>query len=252
MALIYLVGCALILFSHSHFIIPAVDLIVTSAFSSQAAAGGFVGGTIMLAMQTGVQRGLFSNEAGMGSAPIVSAPAQTPNCVYQALIASTGPFWDTVVICSITGVTLTCCIMAEPVIGQADPSVMSYHAFGTVGAGGSILLSISLLTFVISTLLGWSYFGERALQYLGGHKLIKPYRVLWVLVVFVGCVIPKSSLVWNFADCANGLMALPNIIAMLALSGVLVKETRYYLWGNRLEEEDTRVIPRRTEPEEEA
>ena len=243
MAIIYMVGCILLLITHAEHIGTAIDLIFTSAFSEQAATGGFIGSTLMLAMQTGVRRGLFSNEAGMGSSPIVSAPVITPNPVQQALVSSTGPFWDTVVICTLTGVTLTTAICAAPEVASADGDLLTYHAFHTVGTVGSILLTISLATFVISTLLGWSYFGERALQYLGGTRLITPYRVLWVIAVFVGSVIPKSAIVWNFADCANALMAIPNLICMIGLSGVLVTQTRYYLWQHRLDETDSTPIP---------
>ncbi len=243
MALIYMLGCGLLLFTHAAHIGPAIMLILDSAFSPQAAGGGFIGSSIMLAMQVGVKRGLFSNEAGMGSSPIVSAPARTPNAVQQALVASTGPFWDTVIICTLTGLTLTTTILACPEVGANDASLMTFYAFGSLGAIGSLLLTISLTAFVISTVLGWSYFGERALEYLGGHRLITPYRVLWVIAAFVGCIIPKSSIVWNFADLANGLMALPNLICMIGLSGVLVAETRHYLWGNRLDEKDERPIP---------
>ncbi len=243
MALIYMIACALLLISNAQHIWPALVLIVDSAFTPQAAGGGFIGSTIMLAMQTGVKRGLFSNEAGMGSSPIVSAPVRTPNPVQQALVASTGPFWDTVIICTMTGVTLTTTILAHPDVASKEGSLLTFHAFDTMGTLGSMLLTISLATFVVSTLLGWSYFGERALEYLGGSRLITPYRVLWVVAVFVGCVIPKSSIVWNFADCANALMALPNLICMIGLSGVLVAETRHYLWGNRLDEKDERAIP---------
>ncbi len=249
MAIVYILSCAIILSTQVGNIIPAIELIITSAFSPQAATGGFIGSTIILAMQTGVQRGLFSNEAGMGSSPIIAAPTQTPNCVRQALVASTGPFWDTVVICTLTGITLTCCIMHSPDIASADASLMTYHSFGTVGEWGSILLTICLLTFVISTVLGWSYFGERALQYLGGSRLKIPYRVLWVAAAYLGCVVPKSSIVWNFADCANGLMAVPNVICMIAMSALLVKHTRYYLWNGRLDEIDPTPIPRVNEPD---
>ncbi len=243
MALIYMVACGLLLACNAEYIWPAICLIADSAFTSQAAGGDFIGSTIMLAMRTGVTRGLFSNEAGLGSSPIVSAPVRTPNAVQQALVASTGPFWDTVIICTLTGLTLTTTIMAEPAVAAKEGSLLTYHAFSTMGTVGSMLLTISLATFVISTLLGWSYFGERALEYLGGTRLITPYRVLWVIAVFVGAVIPKSSIVWNFADCANALMALPNLICMIGLSGVLVAETRYYLWDNRLDEKDERPIP---------
>ncbi len=243
MALIYMVACVLLLLANSDYILPAIMLIGEAAFTPQAAGGGFIGSTIMLAMQTGVKRGLFSNEAGMGSSPIVSAPVRTPNPVQQALVASTGPFWDTVIICTMTGLTLTTAILAHPEVASKEGSLLTYHAFDTMGMLGSILLTISLATFVVSTLLGWSYFGERALEYLGGARLITPYRILWAIAVFVGAVIPKSSIVWNFADCANALMALPNLICMIGLSGVLVAETRYYLWGNRLDEKDERPIP---------
>ncbi len=252
MALIYMAACGLLLVANAQHILPAISLILESAFSPQAAGGGFIGSTIMLAMQTGVKRGLFSNEAGMGSSPIVSAPVRTPNPVQQALVASTGPFWDTVIICTLTGLTLTTTILAHPEVAAKEGSLLTYHAFDTLGTVGSVLLTISLTTFVISTLLGWSYFGERALEYLGGARLITPYRVLWVIAVFVGSVIPKSSIVWNFADCANALMALPNLICMIGLSGVLVAETRHYLWGNRLDEKDERPIPPATSaPQEE-
>lgn len=238
MSIIYMAGCFIIIGSHAELFLPALKLIISSAFTDQAATGGFIGSTLMLALQTGVRRGLFSNEAGMGSSPIVSAPVRTPNAVQQALVSSTGPFWDTVVICSLTGITLTIAVMAEPRIASCEGSLLTYHAFGTVGAVGSWLLTISLATFVISTLLGWSYFGERALEYLGGARLITPYRLLWVVMVFVGCVIPKSSIVWNFADCANGLMALPNLICLVGLSGVLLTQTRHFLWHNKLDDID--------------
>ncbi len=238
MSALYMLGCFLVLGAHVDFIIPAVERICEAAFTPQAASGGFIGSTLMLALQTGVRRGLFSNEAGMGSSPIISAPARTPNCVQQALVASTGPFWVSVVICTMTGLTLVTAQLAEPSIATAEGSDLTYNAFATVGGIGSLLLTISLATFVISTLLGWSYFGERALEYLGGAKLITPYRVVWVVMVFVGCVIPKSSIVWNFADCANALMAIPNLICMVGLSPVLLAETRRYLWGKRLDEVD--------------
>lgn len=238
MSLLYMVGCLLVLGAHADCIIPAVERICTAAFTPQAATGGFIGSTLMIALQTGVRRGLFSNEAGMGSSPIISAPARTPNCVQQALVASTGPFWVSAVICTMTGLTLTTAQLAVPEIATTEGDVLTYHAFGTVGGLGSMLLTISLATFVISTLLGWSYFGERALEYLGGTRLITPYRVVWVIAVFVGCIIPKSSIVWNFADLANGLMALPNLICMIGLSPVLLRETRRYLRQHRLDEKD--------------
>ena len=238
MALLYMGGCLILIFGNFDLIIPAIKLIFTAAFTSHAATGGFIGSTLMLAMQTGVRRGLFSNEAGMGSSPIVSAAVRTPNPVQQALVSSTGPFWDTVVICSLTGFALTISIMSHAELASNEGSLLTYHAFGTLGGLGSGVLTVSLAIFVISTLLGWSYFGERALEYLGGRRFILPYRILWVIAVFIGCIIPKSAIVWNFADLANGLMALPNLICLVGLSGVLVAQTRHYLWQHRLDEID--------------
>lgn len=243
MAVVYIIGCCILLVVHAEYVWPAIRTICTSAFCEQAATGGFIGSTIMLAMQNGVRRGLFSNEAGMGSSPIISAPVRTDNPVQQALVSSTGPFWDTVVICSLTGLTLTTTVLAEPDLAARSGELLTYHAFGCIGKFGSALLTISLAAFVISTVLGWSYFGEKALEYLGGSRLILPYRILWVIAAFVGCVIPKSSIVWNFADFANGLMAIPNLICMVGLSGVLISQTRYYLWRNRLDKVDTTPIP---------
>lgn len=243
MSVVYIVGCGLVLATHAEYILPALENIFRCAFTGQAAAGGAVGSALMLAMQNGVKRGLFSNEAGMGSSPIISAPARTPNTVQQALVASTGPFWDTVVICTLTGVVLTICMTAHPeMAGMGDGELLTYRAFGTIGSLGTLLLTISLATFVLSTLLGWSYFGERALEYLGGQRLITPYRALWVVATFVGCIIPRSSIVWNFADCANALMALPNLICLVGLTPVLLAETRHYLWQHRLDEKDPTLV----------
>ena len=241
MSIVYIIGCLLVLGAYADCVWPAICRIVECAFTNQAATGGFIGSTIMIAMQTGVKRGLFSNEAGMGSSPIVSAPVNTPNAVQQALVASTGPVWDTVLICNLTGITLTTAIMARPDVATVSGDLLTHGAFSSIGALGGILLTFSLATFVISTLLGWSYFGEKALDYLGGSRLITPYRVLWVIAVYVGCVIPKSSIVWNFADCANALMALPNLICMVGLTPVLIQQTRYYLWQNRLDEVDAEI-----------
>lgn len=242
MAAFYIMGCSYILAVQSEYVMPAIQCILDCAFTGQAAAGGVVGAAIMTAMRTGVARGLFSNEAGLGSAAIASAAAQNRNPVRQALISSSGPFWDTVVICALTGIVLTTSIIAHPDISSSDGPRLTTLAFSKIPYIGSPLLTLSLVTFVVSTILGWSYFGEKALEYLGGLKLIKPYRVFWVAMVFAGCV-SKIDLVWVFADCANGLMALPNLISLLALSGVLVQQTRYYLWQNRLDKYDESHTP---------
>ncbi len=243
MVVVYVVACVLVLTVHSEYVLPALECICKSAFSEQAATGGFVGSSIMLAMQVGVRRGLFSNEAGMGSSAIVSAPVSTPNTVQQALVASTAPFWDSIVICTLTGITLTTAGLAEPYIMRApDGDLIAFYAFGSAGGLGSMLLAFSLLTFVMSSILAWSYFGERAVQYLGGRSHITAYRFIWVAAVFVGCIIPQSSLVWHFADCANAFMAIPNLICMVALTPVLIAETRAYLWSGKLHAIDKTLV----------
>ncbi len=235
MAAFYVLGCIYILCVQAEYVLPAIEHILSCAFTGKAAGGGALGATVIMAMRTGVARGLFSNEAGMGSAAIVSAAAQNRNPVRQALISSTGPFWDTVVICAMTGIVLTTSIMAYPDISATDGAKLTSLAFSKIPYVGSTILTVSLVTFTVSTILGWSYFGEKSLEYLGGLKLVTPYRILWVIVVFIGCV-SKIDLVWVFADCVNGLMALPNLICMLALSGILIRQTRHYLWQNRLDE----------------
>ena len=242
MAVLYILGCMYILIVQADYILPAIRYILDCAFTGEAAAGGVMGAAVMTAMRTGVARGLFSNEAGLGSAAIASAAAQNRNPVRQALISSSGPFWDTVVICALTGIVLTTSIIAHPDISCSDGSRLTTLAFSKIPYMGSPLLTLSLVTFVVSTILGWSYFGEKALEYLGGLKLVKPYRVIWVAAVFTGCI-SKIDLVWVFADCANGLMALPNLISLIALSGVLVQQTRYYLWQHRLDEYDESHVP---------
>ncbi|HQG44438.1 MAG TPA: alanine:cation symporter family protein, partial [bacterium] len=195
-----------------------------------AAAGGFAGATIMMALRYGVARGLFSNESGLGSAPIVAAAAKTRNPVRQALVSSTGTFWDTVVVCLMTGLVL---VNSGEWTSGANGADLTRSAFAYIPVIGPIVLTIGLLTFVFSTILGWSYYGEKAIEYLVGVKAVLPYRILWCIVVFLGSVF-SLQFVWDFADLANGLMAIPNIIALLALSGILVRETRAYLWDEQL------------------
>lgn len=242
MALFYILGCATLLVINYDFVWPAIRLIMQDAFTGQAAAGGLVGAGIIQAIRMGVSRGLFSNEAGLGSAPIAAAASRTENPVRQALVSSTGPFWDTVIICAMTGLVLVSSIMAHPGISASDGERLTFLAFAQIPYIGESILTLSLLTFVISTLVGWSYFGEKALEYMGGHKAILPYRILWVAIVYIGCT-TKNNIVWNFADCANALMAIPNLIALLLLSGIIVKETRHYLWNNKLDEIDITPVP---------
>ncbi len=230
MAFFYIVGCLFILVLHRATLPETVRLIVSSAFSGHAAVGGFAGASILMALRYGVARGLFSNESGLGSAPIVAAAAQTRNPVRQALVSSTGTFWDTVVVCLLTGLVL---VNSGDWTGGANGALLTKSAFAHIPVFGPIILTVGLLTFVFSTILGWSYYGEKAMEYLVGKKAVLPYRILWCIAVFLGSVF-SLQFVWDFADLANGLMAVPNLISLLALSGVLVKETREYLWENRL------------------
>lgn len=234
MALFYVLGCIYILCVNGSYVWPAIKLIVESAFSPQAASGGFAGTSVMLAARYGISRGLFSNESGMGSAPIVAAAARTRNPVRQALVSSTGTFWDTVVICAITGVVIVSSILAYPDISYTDGATLIKMAFDKIPYVGKPLLSFGLLTFAFSTILGWSYYGERAVEYLKGKSWMLVYRVLFIISIFAGSV-ANLNVVWNLSDCTNALMAIPNLISLLLLNGVIVHETRKYLWRNRLD-----------------
>lgn len=241
MAIFYVAGCLIILLSGFSTILDTISLIVSSAFTGQAAVGGFLGAGMKEAMRYGIARGLFSNESGLGSAPIVAAAAQTKNPVRQALVSSTGTFWDTVVVCAMTGlVIVNTGVWQQGLKGAA----LTKAAFSTLPVVGPFILAIGLLTFVFSTILGWSYYGEKAAEYLFGKGVIKPYRYLWVVAVFIGSVASLPA-VWNFADAANGLMAVPNLVSLLLLSGVLVSETRKYLWEGNLDRdaEDFAAVP---------
>jgi AGCS family alanine or glycine:cation symporter len=235
MAIFYVVGCLIILFVNREAIIPALVLIGKSAFTPQAAGGGFIGSTIMTAARYGIARGLFSNEAGLGSAPIVAAAAQTNNPVKQALVSATGTFWDTVVVCAMTGLVVVSTMILHPADFQgASGMMLTKRAFGEIPVVGPIVLGVGLLTFVFSTILGWSYYGERAVEYLFGKKSISPYRFFWVCAVMAGSVM-TLPFVWDLADMMNALMAIPNLVSLFLLSGVIVAETRKYLWDKNLD-----------------
>ena len=239
MAIFYVIGCIIILAMNLSFIVPAIVLICKSAFTTQAAGGGFIGASILMAARFGVARGLFSNESGLGSAPIVAAAAQTKNPVRQALVSSTGTFWDTVVVCAMTGLVIVTSIMKDPAgLSPLKGAALTKAAFAQIPYVGAPVLTIGLLTFVFSTILGWSYYGERAVEYLYGKKAIAPYRWLWVGAVMVGSIV-SLPLVWDFADMMNALMAIPNLVALLALNGVIVAETKKYLWDGNIEDDET-------------
>ncbi|HPW72092.1 MAG TPA: alanine/glycine:cation symporter family protein [Bacteroides graminisolvens] len=237
MAAFYIVGCIIILWLNAAYLKDTVVLIFNSAFTPQAAGGGFMGTTVMMAARFGIARGLFSNESGLGSAPIVAAAARTRNPVRQALVSSTGTFWDTVIICALTGLVLVSSIIAYPEIDHTQGGALTKMAFGKIPYIGPAILSVGILTFAFSTILGWSYYGEKAMEYLGGKKWIIYYRIAYIAAAFVGSVM-NLTVVWNIADSMNALMAIPNLIALLLLSGVAVRETRKYLWSGRLNDDE--------------
>lgn len=234
MALFYVIGCIYIIFVNIDFVWPAIKMIVKYAFTTQAAGGGFAGSAVMMAARYGIARGLFSNESGLGSAPIVAAAAQTRNPVRQALVSSSGTFWDTVVICAMTGIVIVSSVLHYPDISFSNGAVLTHMAFSKIPVVGTPLLTFGLLTFAFTTILGWCYYGERAVEYLKGKRWMLAYRVLFVAMVFVGSII-SLDIVWNAADCMNALMAIPNLIALLLLSNVIARETKHYLYGNRLD-----------------
>ena len=237
MALFYMLGCLAILYINRAFLADTLALILKSAFfETGSLAGGMAGSGIMLAARYGISRGLFSNEAGMGSAPIVAAAARSRNPVRQALIASTATFWDTVVVCLITGLVLVSSLLsgsASDAAPEAAPAVLSggslaSAAFSQIPCIGQPVLMTGVITFAYATILGWSYYGERCLEYLFGKLSLFPYRFLWILVIVFAPVL-RLELVWNISDTLNALMALPNLLAILLLSGVIARDTRYYL-----------------------
>ena len=243
MAIFYVLGCIIILGINSDTLLPAIGAILRLAFTPCAVAGGLVGQGLLIALRFGVARGLFSNESGMGSAPLVASAAQTRNPVRQALVSSTGTFWDTVVVCLMTGLVLVTTIMKNPSINMdsvTDGGQLTTLAFSQIPVLGPIILVVGIITFAWSTILGWSYYGERCAQYLWGKKSLLPYKLIFVAVVVVGPVL-ALDLVWTIADILNALMAIPNLIAVLLLSSVIAKETRHYL--NNLDEVDKTEIP---------
>ena len=243
MAVFYVIGCIIILCINYDFIIPAIATIFRLAFTPGAAAGGLVGGGIKLAIQYGVARGLLSNESGMGSAPIAAAAAQTRNPVRQALVSSTGTFWDTVVVCLMTGLVLVTTIMKNPTINANEidnGGVLTSMAFAQIPYLGPVILVIGIISFAYSTILGWAYYGERSVEYFAGKKGLIPYRVVYILVAAVAPVL-ALDLVWTVADILNALMAIPNLVAVLLLSPIIASETKKYI--NNLDAKDDTPIP---------
>lgn len=242
MAVFYVLGCLIILGMNFDVLGKTFEMIFQDAFSLKSVAGGFLGSSLMLAARYGIARGLFSNESGMGSAPIVASAAQTRNPVRQAMISSTGTFWDTVVVCLMTGLVLVSSIIKNPAIDVSDGGDLTYKAFQQIPVIGTPILVVGIAAFAYSTILGWSYYGERCVEYLFGRCGMIPYKLIFVFILLIGPVI-KLDLVWTMADIFNALMSIPNLIAVVVLSPVVVKETNYYLYGNRLDEYDKTKLP---------
>ncbi|WP_293770425.1 sodium:alanine symporter family protein [uncultured Corynebacterium sp.] len=228
MILLYIVGGIVVLIMSADQIPHALGLIFTDAFTGTAAQGGFVGSTIIIAIRLGVARGIFSNESGMGSASIAAAAAKTPHPARQALVSMTQTFIDTIIVVTITGLVVVTTGVWEQ--GSDTAGTMTATAFREVlpGDWGGYIVSVSIIFFAFSTIIGWSYYGERSLESLVGRKGTIPYRIIFTLVVFLGSI-TELDVVWVFADLANGLMALPNLIGLCILSGLVARETRAYL-----------------------
>jgi AGCS family alanine or glycine:cation symporter len=225
MAIIYIIASLVVLVTFADQIPHAAALVFRGAFSPTAAGGGFLGATVMMAIRNGVARGVFSNESGLGSAPIAAAAAKTKWPAEQGLISMTGTFFDTIIICTLTGLTL---IVTGVWNGAERGAMMTQAAFDAAIPYGSMILTVSLILFAFTTILGWNYYGERCMTYLFGVKSILPYRIIFILLIAFGAFM-KLDAIWLLSDIVNGLMALPNLIALLGLSGVVVAETRRYL-----------------------
>ncbi len=227
MASFYMFGCLVVIGMNAGELPAALGMILSDAFTGTAATGGFIGSTLALAISKGVARGVFSNESGLGSAPIAAAAAQTDEPAEQALISMMGTFIDSILVCTMTGFAII--VTGVWTEGPDAAGAMTQSAFSLAlpGSSGGIIVGLGVITFAYSTLIGWSYYGERCVEYLLGMRAIVPYRILWVIAVFFGAV-GGLKLVWSLAESLNALMAIPNLIALILLSGVIVAETRSY------------------------
>ena len=249
MALAYALGCIVILCLNAQWVIPAFEAIIVGAFNPQAVFGGALGSTLIVALQFGCARGLFSNESGLGSAPIVASAASTRNPARQALVSMTGTFWDTVIICLLSGLVLVSTMLADGSIisGISAETItkgaeLTSVAFGQIPVIGTPILVVGMILFAYSTILGWSYYGNRCITYLFGKRAIVPYQVLYVVIAFLGAV-GVGDVVWTVSDITNALMAVPNIVMVLLLSGLIARETRHYVYERNLDEKDAAPIP---------
>jgi len=240
MALLYVLGCFVIIGRNASAVLPAIRLIVTDAFGTKAVGGGFLGVAMMTAIRYGVARGLFSNESGMGSAPLIAASAKTANAVRQALISSTGTFWDTVCICALTGISLVSTALtlnSEPDFAAFTAPELAFNAFERIPYAGKYILSVCLSIFAYTTILGWFCYGRQAIHYLGGKTMFQVFRAAYIPLVFLGAVV-SLPIVWNISDIANGLMVIPNVVCLLWLCRVVKEETAKYLWTGKIGEPD--------------
>lgn len=249
MTIFYVLSCLVLIGINGAYLWDAITLIVVSAFNPSAAFGGALGVTVTAALQFGCARGLFSNESGLGSSPLVASAAVAKNPAKQALISMTGTFWDTVVVCALTALALVTSILADPHImdlyvngGFVDSAALVTAAFDRIPVFGSIVLCIGLVLFAYSTSLGWSYYGNRCITYLFGKNAIRPYQIIFLFVCFLGAI-GVSGFVWNISDITNALMAVPNLICVLGLSALIAHETKRYVWNNNLDEKDDTPIP---------
>jgi AGCS family alanine or glycine:cation symporter len=230
MILVYMAGALVLIGLNLDKIPGVVALILRSALSPTAAAGGFLGATVMITLRTGISRGVLSNESGLGSSPIAAAAAQTKTPTSQALVSMTQTFIDTLVVCTMTGLVILLSGAWTSGVTGAPLTAMAFEA-GLPGSWGKFIVPFGLVLFAYSTILGWSYYGERSVEFLLGPRSIMPYRVLFCLFVLIGGI-SRLELVWAVADCFNGLMALPNLIGLLGLSAVILKETRDHFRGS--------------------
>ena len=252
MAIPYALCCVVILFMNGHYVGDALGLIVTSAFTPQAGLGGLAGAGMAKAIQFGCARGLFSNESGMGSAPIVASAASTSNPARQAMVSMTGTFWDTVVICLLTGLVIVSTLCANPdadaLIATGSISAgaqLTSLAFAQIPVIGTPVLVFGMILFAFTTIIGWSYYGNRCVAYLFGKNAVRVYQVIYVFVAIVGGV-GVSDVVWTISDIGNALMVIPNVVCLLLLSGMIARETKHYVWDGNIDEKDETPIPQDT------
>lgn len=234
MTIAFVAGALILLFINHSYILSTIGLILECAFSSKAAFGGAVGSGIQFALQYGMARGLFSNESGLGTAPIVASAATTKNPARQSLVSMTGAFWSTVVICALTGVVIVSSMLSNPDLIAGNSQTLTLQCFQQIPYIGGPLLVISIILFAFSTIIGWSYCSDRAVCYLFGNKAVKIYMTIFVAAVFFGGA-GFADFFWNFSDIMNALMALPNLILVFILSGIVWKETKFYVWKNNLD-----------------